>query len=99
MLKFGGRAADGRRLIGAVLSVENFERAKKGQPIYIEGSDVGVDDVVVVFHVTNEAQADLAAMAEQVRKDGGAVRDLSNVLADRAAVRALGGDPDEDGRN
>lgn len=95
MLRFGGRDNQGRRLIGMILSRQNVERLKDGCPVFFEGSSVGVDDVVVLIHVTDRPEADLLEVMAETAAAGGEVRTIEEVLDERAAVRAAGGDPDE----
>lgn len=99
MLRFGGRYSDGRKLIGMVLSRENLERLKGGDPVLVDGATVGADDVVVMIHVTDTPQADLGQMVRDVIGRGGDVRSIEEVLEEREAVRAIGGDPDADPQN
>lgn len=94
MLRFGGRKADGRRVIGIILSRENVARLQGGSPVYFDGATVGVDDIEVVLHVTDTPNADLAAMVKEHIEAGGQYRPIEEVLEERAAVRAVGGDPD-----
>ncbi len=94
MLRFGGRKADGRRVIGMILSRENVTRLQGGEPVYFDGATVGVDDVEVVIHVTDTPNADLAALVKEHIEAGGQYRPIEEVLEERAAVRAVGGDPD-----
>ena len=94
MLRFGGRHSDGRKVIGMVLSRENLERLKGGQPVLFDGRTVGVDDVVVILHVTELPNEDLVELLRASVESGGEARPIEEVLEERAAVRAAGGDPD-----
>ena len=94
MLRFGGRDHKGRRVIGMILSLENLERLRDGQAVFFDGATVGADDVVVILHVTDKPEAELVGLIRETRLHGGEVRPIEEALEDRAAVRAVGGDPD-----
>lgn len=94
MLRFGGRDDEGRRVIGMILSKENVERLKGGDPIFFDAASVGVEGVAVVLHVTDTPNKDLLSMVKQVEGSGGEVRPIEDVLEERAAIRNAGGDPD-----
>jgi hypothetical protein len=94
VLKFGGRDNQGRRIIGMVLSKENLEKLRQGKPVFLDGASVGVDDVVVLLHVTDTPNDDLLQLIQETQEHGGQVLPIERVLEDRDAIRAVGGDPD-----
>ena len=69
MIKFCCKGRSGETLIGLGLSHENLERLKKGQPISVEGKDIGLDGQnILIFSGSNE-EAMAAELAPWITAD------------------------------
>ena len=80
MIKFAAQGKDGTTLVGFGLSEQNVEKLKAGQPIHVEGSQVGLEKVqVLIFYGKTEKE-----MYDNLKSEG---IDIKNALIDIRTMR------------
>lgn len=79
MIRFGGRTADGGRLIGLALGQENLDRLRDGEPIQLDGATVGAPGVSVLIVAGPDAAEVVESLAEAAVRAGASVQEIREV--------------------
>jgi len=87
MIRFGGRTADGRALIGLALGAENLRRLQAGQPIFVDGKSVGAPGVVVIVACAEKPEDVMRELVRTAGMAGVTVEELETALRQAGVER------------